>query len=76
MDIFFDETVYELVKRHPKIKDIMVEAGFGNITMPGMLQSAGRVMTIGKGALMKGIDIEEIKVLFERHGFSLKEKQE
>jgi hypothetical protein len=74
IDIFSDETVYELIKKHPVIKDIMVEAGFGNITMPGMLQSAGRVMTIKKGALMKGIEIEDIKRLFEGHGFKLKEK--
>ena len=74
IDIGSDETVFELVKKYPVIKDIMVEAGFGNITMPEMLQSAGRVMTIKKGALMKGIDIEELKVLFERHGFLIREK--
>ncbi|HRX43475.1 MAG TPA: DUF1858 domain-containing protein, partial [Clostridia bacterium] len=51
--ISLDETVYDLVSRHPEIRDVMVEAGFGNITKPGMLQSVGRVMTIRKGAIMK-----------------------
>jgi len=71
--ISFDETVYDLVSRHPEIRDVMVEAGFGNITKPGMLQSVGRVMTIRKGAIMKGFDIGDIKALFLRHGYKVEE---
>ena len=73
INIGLDETVYDLVSRYDEIRDIMVEAGFGNITKPGMLQSVGRVMTIRKGAVMKGIDIGDIKALFLQHGFILEE---
>jgi hypothetical protein len=62
-----------MVSKYPKTKDIMIEAGFENITKPGMLQSVGRVMTIRKGAVMKGIDIGDIKSLFLQHGFILEE---
>jgi len=65
------EPLYELVGKHPEIKEIMVELGFKDIVKPGMLQSVGRVMTIEKGARMKSIDLALIKRTLEEHGFLL-----
>ena len=72
-EINANETIYDLVIKHPKVKDIMAEIGFEHITKPGMLQSAGRVMTIKKGAAMKSIDMSKIERIFNENGFLLKE---
>jgi hypothetical protein len=64
-------SLYTLIKQNPAIKDIMVEIGFQDITKPGMLQTAGRYMTIPKGAKMKKISLDKVKATFLAHGFEL-----
>lgn len=63
--------VYELVTEYPEIKDILFELGFEDIVKPGMLQTAGRFMTISKGATMKKIDIAGVEEAFREKGFLL-----
>ncbi|HPZ52307.1 MAG TPA: DUF1858 domain-containing protein, partial [Clostridia bacterium] len=48
--IDLNKTVFELCNEDPAIKDILADSGFTDITKPGMLQTAGRFMTIPKGA--------------------------
>lgn len=48
-----DESIFELVTRHPEVVEIMVELGFRDIAKPGMLQTAGRFMTLSKGMKLK-----------------------
>ena len=67
--IDLSKTVHDLCAENPEIAGILVEAGFADITKPGMLATAGRFMTIPKGARMKGIALEEIRALFARHGY-------
>ena len=64
------KSVYELCTEHPDI-DILVEIGFKDIKIPGMLTTAGRIMTIPKGAKAKRIDMEDIREAFRRHGYEL-----
>ncbi|NLM13384.1 MAG: DUF1858 domain-containing protein [Epulopiscium sp.] len=71
--IDFSKTVYELWKEIPEIIDIMKSLGFDAITNPAMLNTAGRVMTIRKGADMKGIPLDKIKEEFIRQGYTIKE---
>lgn len=52
-EIDFSKTLFELVTEYPEVKQIMSELGFNAINQPGMLQTAGRYMTIPKGAQMK-----------------------
>ncbi len=68
-EIDFKRTVYELSRKNPEIVDIMKELGFANIADKGMLNTAGRFMTIPKGAVMKGISMEKIKQVFESKGY-------
>jgi len=70
--IDLSKTVYELCTEDPRIIGIMKELGFEQITKQGMLQSAGRIMTIPKGARMRKIDLDEIVETFERHGYNVK----
>jgi hypothetical protein len=66
-----NKTVYELCKDDPAIISILVEAGFRDITNPIMMKTAGHVMTIPKGALMKKINLEDIKQIFLSHGYEV-----
>jgi len=68
-----EETILELVSRHPEALDIMVELGFRDIAKPGMLQTAGRFMTLSKGIKLKKMDINTVKLTFQRYGFQVLE---
>lgn len=69
--IDFKKTLFELSKEDLGIIEIMKELGFEDISKPGMLNMAGRIMTIPKGARMKGIDLELIKSTFEAKGYEI-----
>lgn len=66
-------SVHQLCTRHPEIKDILAGLGFADIAKPGMLQTAGRFMTIPKGAGIKGIPLEAIIEALRRQGFDITE---
>lgn len=67
------QTIYDLVKNDPEIGEIMKSLGFEHITDPIMLNTAGRVMTIRKGAEMKHIDMETIRKKFSEHNYELED---
>lgn len=69
--IDFDKTIYELCKDNSEIPTILSELGFKDITKPGMISTAGRIMTINKGAALKKIDIEVIKEKFVKLGYKI-----
>ncbi|WP_313127837.1 DUF1858 domain-containing protein [Anaerocolumna sp.] len=71
--IDLNKTVYELCNNNSEIPNILKELGFKDITNPGMLNTAGRFMTIPKGAAMKKIPMETIKESFINHGYEIKE---
>lgn len=66
-----DKTVYELCSEYPEVKDIMVSVGFAGITTKAAMMTAGRVMTIPKGASMLGIPMEKIISAFRNAGFDI-----
>ncbi|UII56363.1 DUF1858 domain-containing protein [Cytobacillus spongiae] len=66
-------SVCEICTQYPDILPLMQKLGFENITKPGMLQTAGRVMTIPKGSRMKGIPLETILDAFQKAGYTIKE---
>jgi hypothetical protein len=49
----------------------MKKLGFESITEPGMLNTAGRFMTISKGAAMKKIPMDLIIEEFSKNGFKI-----
>lgn len=69
----FEKSVYELCTEDPLIIEIMTELGFEKVTKQGMLQTAGRVMTIPKGARMRNIELTKIIEIFEKHGYTVKQ---
>lgn len=67
--IDLNDSVYELCTSHPELKAVMKEAGFKSITKPGMLETAGRIMTIPKGARMMQIEWPHVLDILKAHGF-------
>ena len=65
------KSVYDLVKEYPEVTDIMKELGFSEITNKVMLNSVGKIMTIPKGAKMKGVSMIDIVGAFMKAGFTL-----
>ena len=71
MKISKKASIYDLVKSHPEIKDVMVQLGFSDIIKPGMLQTAGKIMNLEKGSKIKSIPMDKIIEVFKNHGFIL-----
>ena len=65
------KSVYDLVKEYPEVIDIMKGLGFSEITNKVMLNSVGKIMTIPKGAKMKGVSMIDIVSAFMKAGFTL-----
>lgn len=66
-----NRTVYALCTEDPEIAGILAEAGFSDVARPGMLNTAGRFMTIPKGAAMKRMNLDDVKRVFEAHGYKV-----
>jgi len=67
-------SAYELCTAHPGILPILAQAGFSEITKPGMLSTAGRLMTVPKGAALKGIDMHGIVRALAAGGYMVEEE--
>lgn len=69
--IDLNESVYTLCKAHPGLADVLASLGFADILRPGMLQSAGRFMTLPKGAALKGIDLAQVRATLLAQGYEV-----
>ncbi len=65
------KSVFELIKTYPELKTTLEELGFKDIVLPGMLETAGRIMTLEKGAKMKQFDIKDIIKKLEDKGYKV-----
>lgn len=68
-----NKSIYELIQKYPEFKKVLYDIGFKDITKPVMLQTVGKIMTLKKGAMMKNIDFEDIKVKLKTLGYEVKE---
>lgn len=68
--IGINQTISDIVQKYPEVSLIMQQLGFTDIIKPMMLKTAGKYMTLEKGARLKKKDIEDIKKKFEENGFS------
>lgn len=71
-----NKTVAELVKEFPELREAMAEIGFKEILNPIALEVMGRVMTLPKGAAVKGFHWEDVVHKLEERGFFLKRGEE
>lgn len=73
--ISVNTSIYELVKKHPEIVEILFNLGFEDITKPMMLNTVGRIMNLKKGSKMRNIEMPLIKEALENAGFTLTEEE-
>ena len=66
-----NKTVYELTQEYPELIDILADLGFKEITKKPVRRSAGKIMTIPKGAKMKNIPMADVAAVLIRSGFEL-----
>ena len=69
--IDLSRSVHALCAEYPELLEVMKDLGFKDIVMPGMLSTAGRIMTIPKGAAMKKIDLNVIIQRLKREGYNV-----
>lgn len=69
--INLNSSVYELYKEYPELPELLAQLGFTDITKPGMLQTAGRFMTITKGAVLKKLNLDQIKETLVAKGYEI-----
>ena len=65
------KTVADLVGEYPEVRQIMADVGFREITSDVALNVMGRIMTIPRGAAVKGVDLNKVIATFEEHGFTV-----
>jgi len=66
-------TIYKLTKECEETLAIMKDLGFEDIVKPGMLQTAGRIMTLKKGCEFRKIDYDLAKENFLKVGIKFEE---
>ncbi|MCI1290439.1 MAG: iron-sulfur cluster assembly protein [Lactobacillus sp.] len=57
--------------RYPEFVKDMYDIGFTRITIPGMLNTVGRVMTLKLGAKAMGFDLDKVKHDLEQKGYQI-----
>lgn len=77
MIININETILKLINKDEKLRDILYDLGFKEITKPGMLQTVGRFMTLKAGSNLRKIDLKMIVKRLEEEGYQVEgEKNE
>lgn len=74
-EVSLKDTVYDLIKKNPEVRELLINLGFTPLRDDAMLQTAGRMMTLGRAAKQFGLNYETIEKLMNEHGFTLKEKE-
>ncbi|HCG62704.1 MAG TPA: hypothetical protein DHV69_02155 [Sphaerochaeta sp.] len=69
--IDLQKTVHALCSADPELAPLLAELGFTEIVKPIMLNTVGKVMTLPKGAAMRGIALPTIIRTLESHGYTV-----
>lgn len=69
--IDINRSVYELCREYPELSEVLADIGFTDIIKPGMLSTAGRFMTLDKGAQLKKISLERIREALAAKGYDI-----
>lgn len=68
-------SVFDMIEQYPESKNLLVLLGLNGVENPLMLRTAGKKMTLRKGAKLKKIPWETVVKLFETNGFILEEEE-
>ncbi len=75
-EINLDQTLLSIVSQYPELIDLLYDLGFTQIKVPGMLQTAGRFMTIRSGCELRKIDIKLLSIKLKENGYKIKEAKD
>ena len=68
------KNVYTLCNEYPELVEILSGLGFTEITNKTALNTVGKIMTIPKGAVIKGINMVDVVLALKNNGFELEGK--
>lgn len=71
--IDFNSSVYQIVKDHPEVLDLLVELGFKPLKNPAMLNTVGRTTSLNQGAKLIGLDKAVIIQQLKWNGYDIKQ---
>lgn len=74
-EISLKDTVFETVSKFPEIREVIISLGFASLRDDKMLQTAGRMMTLGRAAKQFGLSYETVAQKLAEHGFTVKESE-
>lgn len=68
-----NQTVYDLVKEDPDLKEVLVDLGLTPLNNPAMLNTVGRMMTLNDGIKQIGLSKEELISGLAKGNYQLEE---
>lgn len=71
-EINLDQTLYEILNQYPELIDVFYDFGFTQIKLPGMIQTAGRLMTLRQGCELRKFDLNSLINVLKLKGFTVK----
>lgn len=75
-EINLDQTLLSIVSQYPELIDLLYDFGFTQIKVPGMLQTAGRFMTLRSGCELRKIDMNKLSIKLIENGYKIKEAKD
>ena len=69
----FNNSLANIIKQYPELLDILYDFGFTQIKAPGMLQTAGKFMTLKMGCELRKIDLSALKDHLVSLGYTINE---
>ena len=69
----FKDSLANILKQYPELLDILNDFGFTQIKAPGMLQTAGKFMTLKMGCELRKIDVSALEDHLISLGYTINE---
>lgn len=71
-EINLDLSLYEILNQYPELIDVFYDFGFTQIKLPGMIQTAGRFMTLRQGCELRKLNINTLIDTLLINGYTVK----
>lgn len=67
----FNDSLANIVQQYPELLDILYDFGFTHIKAPGMLQTAGKFMSLKMGCELRKIDVSALEDHLINKGYTI-----
>lgn len=71
--ININQTIFKIIEAHPEIRQKLIDMGFTPLANEQMLQTAGRMMPLAKGAKQIGLPVTDLVAKLEALGYEVEE---